>query len=197
VSLRFDGSNDWMEVPSSTAMFNFIHDGGDATFFTVQRFGSGANPGAFYTFLNNNGTSTANIGFHIAYNDVSAANDQHQAVISRGVPDSLAASMFENNKITPNAIGLLYTRFDADNATAANRVKGGINGAAEYGSNVITRAPSTSNATHSLTIGAFSNPANRLFPLLGAVQEIIIYNADQSSNRTAIETNINNFYLIY
>jgi hypothetical protein len=197
VSLRFDGSNDWMEIPSSTAMFDFIHDGGDATFFTVQRFGSGANPGAYYTLLNNNGTSGANIGFHLAYNDESPSNDQHQAVISRGVGGFNAATMVENNRIPPNAIGLLYTRFDADNATAANRVKGAINGGTEYGSNTLTNAPSSSNATHSLTIGALSNPASRLFPLLGAVQEIIIYNADQSSNRTAIETNINNFYLIY
>jgi hypothetical protein len=31
----------------------------------------------------------------------------------------------------------------------------------------------------------------------GLIQEIIIYNSDQSSNRTGIETNINNFYSIY
>ena len=33
--------------------------------------------------------------------------------------------------------------------------------------------------------------------LQGFVQEIIIYNSDQSSNRTEIETNINDFYSIY
>jgi hypothetical protein len=195
VSLRFDGSNDWMEIPSSTAMFNFIHDGGDATFFTVQRFGSGANPGAYYTLLNNNGTSGTNIGFHVAYNDESPSNDQHQFVVTRAVGGANAVNMSENNRIPPNAIGLLYTRVDADNATAANRVKGAINGGTEYGSNTLTNAPSSSNATQSLTLGALSS--NRTFPLLGAVQEIIIYNSDQSTNRAAIETNINNFYLIY
>jgi len=33
--------------------------------------------------------------------------------------------------------------------------------------------------------------------LLGSIQELIIYNSDQSSNRTGIETNINDFYSIY
>ena len=31
----------------------------------------------------------------------------------------------------------------------------------------------------------------------GSIQELIIYNSDQSSNRTGIETNINNYYNIY
>jgi len=35
------------------------------------------------------------------------------------------------------------------------------------------------------------------FRLQGFTQEIIIYNSDQSSNRTGIETNINEFYSIY
>lgn len=33
--------------------------------------------------------------------------------------------------------------------------------------------------------------------LNGYAQEVIIYNSDESSNRTAIETNINNYYSIY
>jgi len=33
--------------------------------------------------------------------------------------------------------------------------------------------------------------------LLGSIQEFIIYNADESSNRTGIETNINDYYAIY
>jgi hypothetical protein len=34
-------------------------------------------------------------------------------------------------------------------------------------------------------------------PLNGRIQEIVVYNSDQSSNRTNIETNINNYYKIY
>jgi len=32
---------------------------------------------------------------------------------------------------------------------------------------------------------------------IGNIQELIIYNTDQSSNREAIETNINNYFNIY
>ena len=35
------------------------------------------------------------------------------------------------------------------------------------------------------------------FGYLGNMQEFILYNTDQSSNRTGIETNINDFYNIY
>lgn len=41
------------------------------------------------------------------------------------------------------------------------------------------------------SIGAVSNP------IQGRIQEIILYNSDQSTNRTAIEANINDYYSIY
>jgi hypothetical protein len=52
-----------------------------------------------------------------------------------------------------------------------------------------------SNATNSnLGIGATtSNDAN----FIGNIQELVIYEVDQSSNRTGIEDNINDFYSIY
>jgi hypothetical protein len=52
-----------------------------------------------------------------------------------------------------------------------------------------------SNATNSnLGIGATtSNDSN----FIGNIQELVIYEVDQSSNRTGIETNINDFYSIY
>ena len=48
-----------------------------------------------------------------------------------------------------------------------------------------------------LTIGKNSAAASTGQEILGNIQEIILYNSDQSSNRTAIETNINDFYSIY
>jgi len=198
VSLRFDGSNDAMFIPSSTAMFNFVHDGGDASFFSVQRFGTSNNPNINYSILDNTGASSANRGFWYTYDDRAALsnNNAHRMFVTTGggggaVPINAA----EQDKITPNVIGLLYVRVDADNATAANRFKGGYNGGTEYGSNANTEAVSASNATFNLRLGGINNTATG--HLLGAVQELIIYNADQSSNRAAIETNINTFYSIY
>jgi len=46
-----------------------------------------------------------------------------------------------------------------------------------------------------IVIGANHDKASNHW--LGKIQEVIIYNSDQSSNRAAIETNINNYYDIY
>jgi hypothetical protein len=195
VSARFDGTNDLMEVPSSTSSFNFVHNGDDATFFTVQRFGSVSDPNAAYNTISNGGAVNPNIGFTILYDDRSAnsRNNAHLIVNSNGSSDQ--AVIIQGNTITPNQIVLLYNRFDVDNATLANRLKGAYNGGSEYGSNSVNAAPSTSNATYNLTIG--TNPAILSNYFTGAVQEIIIYDANKSSDKSAIEGNINRFYLIY
>jgi len=197
VSLRF-GSGIWMDVPSSTAMFNFVHDGGDATFFSVQRFGVSGNPNAIYILLDNSAAASANVGFVYNYEDRTSVskNDAHELVIVKGTTGQFPIFFSEQNTITPNVINLLYMRVDADNATAANRAKGGYNSGAEYGNNTQTQTVSTANATFNLTLGATGSVTKAAF-LIGAVQELIIYNSDQSANRTAIETNINNFYSIY
>ncbi len=52
-------------------------------------------------------------------------------------------------------------------------------------------APKTANK---FFIGANSNSGN---PMDGNMQEFIIWNRDQTSVRSAIETNINDFYSIY
>jgi hypothetical protein len=197
VSLRFDGSNDWMEIPSSTAMFNFAHNGDDATIFSVQRFGSTNDPNAGYVLLDNCNNGTANIGFSFTYDDRSqfSRSNMHGIFIMRQIGGNPATVSFVNDVITPNEIGLSYNKFDANNATAANRGRGAFNGGADYGSNTSTLGPVASNATHNLTLGATGG--TKLLFLDGAVQELIIYNSDQSANRAAIETNINNFYSIY
>ena len=42
-----------------------------------------------------------------------------------------------------------------------------------------------------------SHPSNRLVDLDGTMQEAIVYPSNQNTNRTGIETNINDFYSIY
>ena len=60
-------------------------------------------------------------------------------------------------------------------------------------------AGSTSNTNNftAPSIGARFISPNYTLALDGLIQELIIYNSDQSTNRAAIETNINNFYQIY
>jgi len=48
-----------------------------------------------------------------------------------------------------------------------------------------------------VTIGTRYDFGNAAVTLDGTIQEFIVYNSDQSSNKTGIETNINDFYSIY
>jgi hypothetical protein len=200
VSLRFDGSDDGMFIPSSTAMFNFAHNGGDASFFGVQRFGNSADPNINYNILANGGGFSLNIGFVLAYDDRSTipVNNAFRILVNRGVAGTSAVDLLQENIITPNQISLIYSRIDADNATAANRAKAAIDGGLEFGSNTSTDSPSASNASFNLQLGRNVSNTGAFFGYtLGAIQELIIYNADKTSDRAAIENNINTFYSIY
>lgn len=198
VSARFDGSDDGMFIPNSTSTFNFVHNGSDATCFSVQRFGNAANPDNWYQLLSTGGGFSMNISFAFFYDDRSSVpfNNAHRIWVSNGAGP--AVNMSEENQITPNAIRLMYNRVDADNATAASRAKGGNNGSAEYGNNTSTGTPSASNSTFDLQLGRGRNTDGvTVAHLLGAVQEIVLYDANKSSDKSAIEGNINRFYSIY
>ena len=63
-------------------------------------------------------------------------------------------------------------------------------------------ANTTIGATHGSTINVraihlFEDTGGSNIELLTSVFEIIIYNSDQSANRTAIEGNMNSYYSIY
>lgn len=64
-----------------------------------------------------------------------------------------------------------------------------------YRNNVqLANGDSGNNPFEGLTIGANRNGVDNLS---GAISEIILYPSNESSNRTGIETNINDFYSIY
>ena len=54
-----------------------------------------------------------------------------------------------------------------------------------------------SNTTTTNVIRTILNNGGSTEALLGNVQEMVIYDTDQSANRTGIETNINTEYTIY
>lgn len=57
-----------------------------------------------------------------------------------------------------------------------------------------TDSPTSRSIGTATTIGAKGDGNN---PFNGAIQEVIFYDSNESSNRTAIETNINEYYSIY
>jgi hypothetical protein len=78
------------------------------------------------------------------------------------------------------------------NYSQINNYFNALNGSS--GNNVISGQSFTPASTNGFAIG---NLPIGGAPLLGEIQEIIIWNSDQSANKTEIETNINNFYSIY
>ena len=67
-----------------------------------------------------------------------------------------------------------------------------VNDDAEFHYNGNTSS-TTRNFTDTVTLNALSNSSNGLD---GGIQEVVFWSADQSSNRTAIETNISDYYEI-
>ena len=194
-AFSLDGIDDHLVVASSTASFNYLHNGTSSNVFSVSRFGDSANPGSSMTLYDNGGFSSSLIGTGFGYSDATPRNDAYRMLVSTGVSSQFAVDTISNNRITPNQQVLIYTSLDADNATAALRNEFGIDGAILVGVNVATNTPSTSDASNNMFIGRYSG-SSALF-LKGTVQELIFFSTDQSSNRTDIETNINGFFDIY
>jgi hypothetical protein len=188
-ALDYD-STDVLSVASSTATFKFLHDGANSTVVWVGQIGKVADPNAVYVFLSNYDGAAA-VGFELFYDD-RAASSQSNAMrvnISSGVP--YVVQMTQQNAITPNAQAMIFANFDADNATAANRLKMAVNAGSLFGSNTLTNAPSASNAAMNLRVGAGGAG------FVGYMQAVIIYSNDQSANRAAIESALNNYFNVY
>jgi hypothetical protein len=187
----FDGSNDELQVPSSTAMFNFLHNGDNSAVTGVLGIGTSANP-AFERTIFSTGGASATVGV-FGYYDDTPDNDRLYLQINRGVDAVLTAlGASPNNAFPPQSQNIFIYLIDAGNATAANRIAISVNNGSEGKTNNLTNAPSTANATNNLSIPG---------TLFGATpckyQEIIFWSTDQNSNITAIRDNINRFYSIY
>jgi len=91
-----------------------------------------------------------------------------------------------NTNISINNQYSVYWGYDTSNAFVG--LNNGTNNTASMGSVVVQ------NTTSDLKFG--TNVGNTSFALM-TMQETIFYSSDQSSNRSGIETNINDFYSIY
>ena len=192
-AIIFDGSNDFMDVPSSTNRFNYLHNGTDCFMASVQRFGNSSNPNVSYSLINNaNGQLVGVRGFNFFYDDRASVPRNNAIVVSIGdnVCNNVALDF-----LTPNTQQLITQIIDGNNATLANRNILYVNGGSETKNNAQTGIVSSANALSNMRLGR--NSISGAGSLLGSVQEIIIWNSDKSSQRTTIENEINTFYSIY
>jgi hypothetical protein len=191
-SIFFDGSNDFMDVASSTATYSFLHKTGQKALFIVTQQGTASNPNIAHLILNNNAGSVNNAGYGLYYDDRASVSRNNAIVCQVGVTNSANVVI---DYFTPNQLNLLTNLLDNNNSTASLRNSLYYNGANLIQLNTNTSSPSTGNALNNMRMGRQSNATT--FSMLGYMSEIIIYPSDQSSNRTGIETNINSYYGVY
>jgi len=182
-AIDFDGVDDELVIAASQSKFNQLHDGSNSTIIAVSTFSANAR------ILGNDASSSSNIGFDLGYtSDIAHFIREGSGAANRPVVNIGGGVYSTNNQY------LLFIDVDADNATAANRSSIYIDSGTPIKNNTSTASPSASDATFDLSIGS---AGDNILNNNGKTQEIILYPSDQSTNRTAIETNINTFYSIY
>jgi hypothetical protein len=175
-----------MSIPSSTNLFNFLHNGSQSFITSVQK--SDDLSVGVKKLYGNLGGNSARVGYQ-NFSSLLTIN----CSIGRGVSSNLTVNNNSGNILTTNQY-LLSNEIDAGNATASLRSKMYLNGSTAIANNTLTNAPSTANAFANFTIFDDGGNGNRF---IGSFQELVIYPSDQSSNRNGIESNINSYYSIY
>ena len=163
--IDFDGTNDWMSVPSSTALFNYLHNSTGGTTFVV---GIVDNTAAGKTIFGTCDFSSADTG---VVSDVNSSEQTNLAIV-RGASGASTAIAFAVNTLTAGSAFYLTAKFDGGNATAGNRLRESLNNCAFAGANSLTNTASTSNSTGNMTVGANHNGNTNWDGVIG---EIIIY----------------------
>jgi len=179
ISLLYDGSNDFLEAASTSGLTI-----SPTSFYAVSSRGNTGN--ALRTVFST-GILAAERGYGIFYADQQnfAAQDKlFNQVRFQAVSQISARGNYTNTINTNNLF------FSTITTTSNNTWYNGGNNASE------TYSYTNNTTTQNITIGLRKSSIDDFF-LNGSTTEIVIWQSDQSSNRTGIETNINTYYSIY
>ena len=187
-ALQMSSNSIKLAVSNSKATFKFLHDGSDSsTFWVLSPTATRETSGTTDHELFETGEFGSSVGVEITYRSSQFSGTENaQFEVKNG---SANAVDFRTSNGSFNVGQNLCTFFiDADNSTAADRIKVGLNGNTLETGNTQTASPSTSNSQLDFTIyGGFT----------AHWQEVIVYNSDLSSSRSDIESEINTFYSIF
>jgi len=184
--LRFDGSNDFMSVPSSTATFAFLHSAA-STVFAVLKVASNSADG---TRIYGTRVGGSNRGSQLTHwNSSVTARIRHNATNGEASNDDVIDNYSANNFFTTNSFRLISLVSNAG-AAAGSRSSLRVNGGAATANNSVSNAASSGNSSHDLTIA--DSPAGGS-ALNGDIAEIIIYDTALSdTDRSAVESYLMN-----
>jgi hypothetical protein len=155
-ALSFNGTTDFMEVPLSTGMYNFLHN---ALGFIYMVFRiNPASSSTLYPLLSNSGGGSGNIGIWFGHENRSTQNKAIRTVVARGVVGSLVAlNLTGDNYFETQEYNVLFNIFDPQNATAADRNEVLVNFSNSVKNNTQANTPSMSDASFNLRLGELVN----------------------------------------
>jgi hypothetical protein len=193
--LRFDGSNDFLSVPSSTATFKFLHDATGGIVFAVYK--ANAAQGTAYVWCNNTNPSTASVasqtGVYYRHDTSDLAVADRYAVISNTSSGFRMVRASAANTVESGTFLLIAVQYDMNQGSAADRHDAFLNGSEITGTDTLgvgeNSSLSTSAATGDLHIFANNNAVNKM---AGDLCEMIIYEGKMS---TADRQSVENYLL--
>lgn len=120
-TLQFGGAGHYFDADA--ADWTFLHYNAVTTVLMVVKVGNTSNPSNWYGLFGTNGTSSAQRGVSLYYDDISPASDKIVSSITRGVSTSFVRAASADNAITPNDWQLIVITFDPANATVGDRIR--------------------------------------------------------------------------
>ena len=187
-SIEFDGVNDGFVINNSTDSFNFLHNGSSSAVAIVCSL---IENDQNFAIIANNGRTTSKTGYSLQFEDRNITNDDKS--LKSSATNSILGQFVFNNQTANNIIDndtqfIVIDLIDGDNSTAADRSELYIDGGVAIKNSTLSDTPAVTDATDDMLI--FNK-------LQGTLTELLIFDGDQSSNRTGIEDNINDYYNIY
>ena len=170
--LSFNGSQ-YLTSPAAVSTWNFLHNTNGSSVFAVWKSGNISDPNAAYSLLGTSAVATVNIGYALITDDrvASSRNEKVIAQIVRGASGTeTMGNVSADLAHPPNTPVILSHIADPNNGTAANRSFLRANKTLTQ-ANLSTLAPSASNASFALQIGACGN---NVLPLTGYIAEIVV-----------------------
>lgn len=149
---RFDGVDDFMQVPSSTALYNFLHNSTGGFVIAVFKT-TDVNPNAGMGIVFNI-NSSASVGSQMAYDDtaVNGRSDALVCQVARGVAGAVTSVQIVNNIVVPQKFNIIANVFDGGNAIASDRLVPYTNHIKQAQNNIQTNAASSANSTFNLHV---------------------------------------------
>lgn len=188
--MRFDGSDDFLSIPSSTSTFNFLHNATGGIVFLVYK--ATAAQGTAFLWCNNTNPSTGSISnYSGAYLRHDTTPDRLVAIVQgpSGVGVRLVRAGADNSAPS-GSFAVISLQYDVAQASASDRHKAFRNGVDITGTNTFGLSESagihTGDASADLHIFANNGAQN---VSAGDLCEIIVYSGVMSAaNRVAVQS---------